>query len=316
MTSGLKAVTAAALAGGILSFGINSAPATAAPINFLSVITFSGPGVIVFDDSEVTNSGTLNINDTGSLVFTGTSSFANEGFFNQTDSASVSYLGGATVSNSGTYNHDGGTATLEAGATFSNNAGFSQTAGTFQVDAGATFDGTGSVLIDGGTMTVNGQMIQTGVTVSGGTLDGTGTVQGSVNNTGGTVGPDIAIDGGFTQGPGGTLAIGIDSLLAFDVFDITGTATLDGTLDLTVAAGYLSTAEIGDSFTIVNWQGFSGSFATVTGLDLGDGKFFALDYGASGLTLTVATEVAAVPAPGILAIFGIGLAGLGFARRR
>jgi hypothetical protein len=52
-------------------------------------------------------------------------------------------------------------------------------------------------------------------------------------------------------------------------------------------------------------------------LTFGDGKFFTLDYGASGLTLTVGSEsVVAMPEPGMIVLFGLALAGIGFARRR
>jgi len=65
------------------------------------------------------------------------------------------------------------------------------------------------------------------------------------------------------------------------------------------------------------FSGPSGAFDTVNGLTVGDGEFFTLDYGTTGLTLTVDSEsVVAVPEPGMIALFGLGLAGIGFARRR
>ena len=109
----------------------------------------------------------------------------------------------------------------------------------------------------------------------------------------------------------------IASLLSFDVLDISGSAMLDGILDLTVDAGYAATAQDGDTFTIVEWDSFSGAFATVNGLNFATGKFFTLDYGATGLTLTVNAEtVVGVPEPGMLALFGLGIAGIGVVRRR
>ena len=55
----------------------------------------------------------------------------------------------------------------------------------------------------------------------------------------------------------------------------------------------------------------------MSGLTFGDGKFFTLDYGATGLTLTVnAGTVVAASEPVTIALFGLGLAGLGFARRK
>ena len=165
-------------------------------------------------------------------------------------------------------------------------------------------------------------MVQSGVTITGGTLQGSGTVRSNVNNTGGTGGPGnspgtLTVDSNYTQGSGGTLAMEIDSLLSCDVLDISGIAALDGILDLTVDAGYAASAMDGDSFTIVEWDSFSGAFATVNGLNFATGKFFTLHYGESGLTLTVnAQTVVGVPEPGTIALFGLGVAGIGFARRR
>ena len=74
-------------------------------------------------------------------------------------------------------------------------------------------------------------MVQSGVTITGGTLQGSGTVRSNVNNTGGTVGPGnspgtLTVDSDYTQGSGGTLAMEIDSLLSFDVLDFSGIAAL------------------------------------------------------------------------------------------
>lgn len=165
-------------------------------------------------------------------------------------------------------------------------------------------------------------MVQSGVTITGGTLQGSGTVRSNVNNTGGTGGPGnspgtLTVDSNYTQGSGGTLAMEIDSLLSFDVLDISGIAALDGILDLTVDAEYAASAMDGDSFTIVEWDISSDAFATVNGLNFATGKFFTLDYGESGLTLTVnAQTVVGVPEPGMIALFGLSVAGIGFARRR
>ena len=164
-----------------------------------------------------------------------------------------------------------------------------------------SLSGAGTETIDSlaigssGTTTINGQMIQTGVTINGGALTGEGFIRGNVVNTGGTVGPGtspgkLTMEDDFTQGPGGTLAIEIDSLSLFDILAIQDAADLDGTLDLQVDAGYAASTQDGDTFTIIEWASFSGAFATVSGLNFGIGKFFTLDYGTSGLTLTVGSE--------------------------
>ena len=55
----------------------------------------------------------------------------------------------------------------------------------------------------------------------------------------------------------------------------------------------------------------------MSGLNFGISKFFTLDYGTSGLTLTVGSEtVVAASDPGSIALLGLGLAGIGYARRK
>jgi hypothetical protein len=108
-----------------------------------------------------------------------------------------------------------------------------------------SLSGAGTETIDSlaigssGTTTINGQMIQTGVTINGGTV-GPGTPPGK-----------LTMEDDFTQGPDGTLAIEIDSLSLFDILAIQDAADLDGTLDLQVDAGYAASAQDGNTFTII-----------------------------------------------------------------
>ena len=251
-----------------------------------------------FLDTFNLNGGELNITSGGGLI--------NSGFYNQTS-------GMARVLNSGTFQNDQDI-TLEGG--------------TFQVDAGGIVNGIGRTTLNGGTLRLNGEIDQTtglgtptGLTINGGLLEGSGIFRGNIHNAGGAVGPGnspgtLTIDGDYTQGTGGSLSMEIDSLLSFDVLDIMGSATLDGPLDLQVDAAYAASAQDGDMFTIIKWDSFSGAFSSVTGLNFAANKFFTLDYGATGLTLTVNGQTIATPEPGMIVLFGMGLADMGFTRRR
>ena len=123
--------------------------------------------------------------------------------------------------------------------------------------------------------------------------------------------PGIAtIDGDYTQTAGGVMQVELGGTGSggFDVLNVTGTATLDGMLDLTYWDTF--TAQVGDSFVILTAGDLTGTFANVV---LPDAKIWDInyDFNADTVTLTV-TEV---PDPASLAM---GLAGLGLvaARRR
>jgi hypothetical protein len=289
------------------------------------VFSKTGGNLLMYNDMAFENTGnftqTAGNTDIGhaSPLVTSTNDFNNFNTYDHNGGTTNIHDGG-TLQNDSLYTHNDGTLTVHAGGVFNNDIINTINGGTVQINAGGTLSGTGFAFtgLNGGTLRVNGEMIQTGVTITGGTLEGTGTVA----NLGGTVGPGnspgtLTVDGNYTQGSGGTLAMEIDSLLSFDVLDINGIAALDGILDLTVDAGYAASAQDGDMFTIVEWDSFSGAFDTVNGLNFATGKFFTLDYGDSGLTLTVnAQTVVGVPEPGMIALFGLGVAGIGFARRR
>ena len=159
-----------------------------------------------------------------------------------------------------------------------------------------------------GTMTVNNVLSAGGGTVQGlaGTISGSGTVGGDLDNSGATVAPGnssgvLAVDGSYTQGSGGTLAMEIEGLAGpgeggHDQLAVTGTASLDGTLDVTPIGGYADPAVRGnsDSFTLLTSTGLSGTFATVnydgaaldSGGHAGNGLFRKVDYTANDVVFT------------------------------
>src|SRR5207248_3213778 len=73
----------------------------------------------------------------------------------------------------------------------------------------------------------------------------------------------------------------------YDRLSVMGTATLGGTLNVTLINGYTPTS--GDSFTPVSYMMRSGTFATVTGLSQG-GVSFTPSYGMMGYTLLASAD--------------------------
>ena len=75
-----------------------------------------------------------------------------------------------------------------------------------------------------------------------------------------------------------------------DQLAITGTASLDGTLDIQTDAGFTpgvgaEAGVIGDSYVIVSAGSVSGTFATINGRHMGSGKFYDVAYNATNVTL-------------------------------
>lgn len=114
---------------------------------------------------------------------------------------------------------------------------------------------------------------------SGGTFGGHGTVQGNLtNNSGGTVAPGgsigtTTVTGNYTQSAGSTLQVEV-SPTANDVLNVTGTATLAGTLQIVFENGTYTARKI----TYLNAGTISGSFATVTALNVPAGFTFTSGY--------------------------------------
>jgi hypothetical protein len=251
------------------------------------------------------NGGTLNVSDQGTMTVSSN--------LTQNNGSHVVHNNGQ-FTNNGTHNLNGGNFTVVGGGTATNNtANFTGNGGSLFVLGGGTLNGTGSYTQNSGSMQIDGSMVQTGVTINGGTVQGVGTIQSNVANNGGTVGPGnspgtLTIDGDYTQGSTGTLAIEMD-LGAHDLLDIMGDAFLDGFLDLQFTTAFSGAAMDGDVFRIVNWENHTGQFVGPTEFWIGERTLASLQYEADGLNLLII-----VPAPGAAVIFGFAV--LALVRRR
>lgn len=328
-------------------------------LNGIGVFNQSGGTHIVNNlqiGSSPGGSGTYNLSGSGSLTaafesigFFGTGSFTQSGGTNTVSNGL--YLGYESTGN-GTYNLSG-TGSLTAGDEyigFSGTGVFNQSGGTHTVDTmtlAANAGSTGTYNLTGGTLTVNngitnnaGGVFNTGagtiVTVGGpgfinhGQLNGPGTIAGNITSDG-TIAPGnspgtLAIAGDYTQSALGTLAVEIGGLLAgteYDVLNVTGTATLDGTLDVSLfdLGSGLFAPQAGDSFDILTADLLQGSFSTLSFAALLDPNLsWQINYliDAIGTTDVVRLSVVnAVPIPPAVWLFGSGLLGLiGVARRK
>jgi hypothetical protein len=122
----------------------------------------------------------------------------------------------------------------------------------------------------GGFTDLSGITIIGAVSVNGGVIGGTGSIIGSLTNSGGFVAPGssaglLAVTGSFSQGNTGTMILeaGGGAAGQFDQLQIGGSASLGGKLDVRTINGY--TPLPGDPFNPVGYSSVNGSFASVSG---------------------------------------------------
>ena len=193
----------------------------------------------------------------------------------------------------------------------SNPGSFSGESGLITVNATASMSAGTSIFIDrDGVLAMNGGQVTTPtVEVAWGLLTGGGAttdISGDVLNSAGRVAPgaDIGalnIDGDYQQLNTAFLDIelgGIQQVLEYDLFNISGTATLDGVLAIALSDSF--NPLLGDSFTILNAQSISGefSFLNFSNATLDEGLLWQHEYllDPAGID-SLRIYVAAVPIP-------------------
>jgi len=159
--------------------------------------------------------------------------------------------------------------------------------GTLVLSGANTY--AGSTTVDGGVLQVDGSTASPNTFVqAGGTIRGKGSVGGNVINDG-IVSPGdspgtLHLGGNYSQSSGGTLEIEIASLFSFDQLVVAGTASLSGTLDVTLD-GYAG--HTGDIFTILTSSGLTGNFLNLDLPELSNGLFFTEMVTSNDVVLTV-----------------------------
>ncbi|WP_162559393.1 autotransporter domain-containing protein [Microvirga sp. 17 mud 1-3] len=160
---------------------------------------------------------------------------------------------------------------------------------SLKLDGASTL--TGPTYVQAGQLAVNGSLASSPVTVTGGTLSGTGTVGRLSLQSGGTVAPGNSIGtlnvaGPLSFGPGAFYAVEIDGAGRSDRIAVTGTATLNGgTVQILPDQGINFLAD--HAYTILTAQG--GRTGTFAGTQSTDFAFITptLGYTADAVTLTM-----------------------------
>jgi hypothetical protein len=281
-------------------------------VRFLDNGTLGGTGEIIFGGSGDSNilSGTTGFTLTiapnitahgsrgGSVGILGT--VINQGTISSETNAREITVSGTAVSNQGTLRAINGGDILLTG-TFINTGSMNIGASGSQIRllSGTILQNSGSTTIAGGTLQA------ATVSLQGGTLRGFGTVSGAlVNNAAITIGGtnsagNLQVTGAYTQTAAGTLNSEIAGLTAGTLFDrlqITGAATLAGTLNVSLINNFVPTS--GQNFAIVTFGSHgTTTFDTINGLDIGGGLVFNPIYNTTNLTL----QAVLAPSPSLAA---------------
>ncbi len=277
-------------------------PAELPTVKLLSGATASLSGTLIVGNS---NRGALEILSGGSVSDGGAYIGHSAG---STGQATVSGTGSTWTNSGSLYVGYDGNAVLgifNGGGVWSQTGyvGFhSGSSGTVNIDTSGSIWSISTALYVGGDANghggsgvvslANGGTLNVGGTVriwNTGKLTGHGTVGGDIVSDGvvapGTFAGTLTIWGDYTQEANGILQIELGGLDTndFDVLDIFGDATLDGTLDVSLIHAF--EPNVGDTFVIIDANSVSGTFATESGTDLGDGLVLDVVYGQSDVSL-------------------------------
>jgi hypothetical protein len=203
-------------------------------------------GALQLNGGTFQNNGSFTANSASGLNCYGTggvNAFNNAGTFTKQGAGTTSFFVSSTAV---PFNNSG--AMIVGNGVLSFNSGFTQTAGQTTLGGGNL---TGSSTLD----------------FQGGLVTGVGTISANVSNNG-TFSPGaspgtLTISGNYTQGAAGVLNIELAGSVAgtsFDQLVVTGSASLSGTLKVTLLNGF--TPGTSSSFIFLNCANRSGTFST------------------------------------------------------
>lgn len=257
--------------------------------------------------------GTLSVEASGSVSNTS----ASIGVAGGQGSVTVTGLGSTWTNSGAVYvgrDYGSGEMTVSGGGSVTNSDGFigyssdAFTDGTVTVTgAGSSWANSGSLYIGGtasggggiGILDVNdGGMVSAGNAVriwSSGTVKGDGTIDGNVISDG-VISPGnspgiLTIDGNYEQNGTGELFIEIGGIVLgseYDQVNISGSAELDGTLEVVLVDGF--DPDVNDTFVVLTATSITGVFDTVMLPTLNVG-LFDISYSSTSVSLTVVNNL-------------------------
>ena len=281
--TGSPTITASSFSAGTVNSG-DGTVRFEAPLNITGDLNVTNTGNVELNQGG-TYGGNFNVDSPANLefaggthVFNGPSDFNGTGFYVLSGG---SFGGAGTVTNYTIFDIMTGTSITPAFI----NAGTTSGSGTVDFQGGYTQTAGYTILMTGTNLAVTGPL-----TLDGGILMGDGTITGNVVNNGGVVNVGsspgtLSIDGDYTQGPGGMLLIDLEGLtqgITYDLLDISGIATLDGMLYVSLIAPFDPAPS--DTFQIITCgTACLGNFAVE---NPPAGKTMFVDYVSTDVTLS------------------------------
>ncbi|MDP2400251.1 MAG: hypothetical protein Q8M53_18055, partial [Burkholderiales bacterium] len=221
-------------------------------------MALTGVTSYTLDGVTLNNEGTVNLR--GELSLWGGTEFNNKGLLRAMAGGS-NYVGmdGSTLNNSGVLEAIGDLSIINTSSSLFTNVGGTLASAPGYLDIWAQSSHSGAINITGSQVRFLGE---THAFAAG------STVNGQLNLMGGTLSPGsspgtLVINGDYTQGPDATLAIelgGTNQGVNYDLLQVTGTANLGGTLNVSFLGGFTGT--VGDLFDVITYASRTGDFAT------------------------------------------------------
>ena len=273
----------------------------------------AGSAIAIFntssgDGSTLTNNGTIQ----GAGTIYGNQGLVNNSIINANNSGQTLLLDSSGVTNVGTLEAtNGGTLTVQTPGVVGGNVNAS---------ASGTVNLPNGIAQTSGVSTIDGTLNSPGANfaLGGGTLKGTGTLNLSLNQTGGIFNPgsdpgSMSITGNYAI-TGGTYQLDISSLTNFDLLNVSGSADISGgTLSLDFLNGYRPTQNNMYQFLLANSyignNAFSSYNSNINGL--------GFSYSNGQVTIGNVPPPAVPEASSVLALLGmLGMGGAGCLSRK
>jgi hypothetical protein len=198
-------------------------------------------------------------------------SFTSAGTFTNQGSINIGKGSTFTVGGAGSYEQTGGKTVVDGTLTTSSSKYRTEESESDSEEA------LGNIKISKGSLFGNGGNISAHV-VSSGTI----TPADSATTVG-----QLKVTGAYAQKAAGALDINILGAGAghYNVLNVTGTATLGGTLNIGLLKNFVPS--IGDTFVILTARSVVSEFATVNGTKINNSEHFTVTYNTGNVTLTV-----------------------------